>query len=95
MDSVISITVFLVPGLVASRLNAALDPNYKDRKRESSELESTIYAILNNLPGILIGWLLWSAIQQKPLSFAEFRSDKPIVRGFRLSLYIISISLWR
>lgn len=72
MDSVISITVFLVPGLVASRLNAALDPNYKDRNRESSELESTIYAILNNLPGILIGWLLWSVIEQKALSFAEW-----------------------
>ena len=75
MNSVINIAVFLLPGLVAARLKALLDPYYKDRNRETSELEATIYAILNNLPAIFIGWGIWSGMAHKLLPFKVWAAE--------------------
>lgn len=72
MNSVINITVFLLPGILAARIKMAFDPLFKDRRLPVSELESTIYAILNNLPAIFLGWALWSRCVGKWLTFGEW-----------------------
>lgn len=72
MNGVVNITVFLLPGISAARIKMAFDPLFKDRRLPVSELESTIYAILNNLPAIFLGWALWSICLGKWLTFGEW-----------------------
>lgn len=72
MDTTLSVILFLAPGLLAVRISQALDPEYKDRTSRSSEIESTVFAVLSNIPGILVGWLLWSAHYHKNLRFDEW-----------------------
>ena len=72
MSSILTIIIFLLPGLTAIQVNNALDPLFKDRIRPSSELESMVFAVVNNLPSIFIGWGLWSLVECKLLSFAAW-----------------------
>lgn len=72
VSSILTIIIFLLPGLTAVQLNNALDPLFKDRTRPSSELESMVFAVVNNLPAIFLGWGLWSLFECKLLSFAAW-----------------------
>lgn len=89
MDTTVSVIVFLAPGLLAAKIVQAMDPEFKDRNFHISELESTVFAVLNNVPGILVGWLLWSLRERKNLSFDQWAQQ---IVGFRGALLFILIS---
>jgi len=92
VDNTIIVIAFLAPGLLAVKIGAAMDPEYKDRISKASELESTVLATLNNLPGILFSWLLWCGVQNKNLSFAQWSSQVTQLPGVIFFL-LISFSL--
>jgi len=91
VNTTLSVILFLAPGLLAVRINQALDPEYKDRTSRSSEIESTVFAVLSNIPGILVGWLLWSVHYHKNLGFNEWTAK---VTDFRGALTYILISFF-
>lgn len=87
MSSILTIIIFLLPGLTAVQVNNALDPLFKDRTRPSSELESMIFAVVNNLPSIFIGWGLWSLVERKLLTFTAWSAQLdqwPLAVGYFL-----------
>lgn len=92
VDSVLTIVLFLLPGLTAVRVNNALDPLFKDRDSQGSEFNTTVYAVLNNLPCIFVGWIGWSISEHQSLTLLTWTTQLDHWRP--ATIYFVGASLF-